>query len=133
MGERASQDIILIQVSKEPNQITELENIVRETFMTAYEIKARASRVALASALHKAMITFHRDCTRSCQIIDISATGMQVRTEHEASLTLQVEQRLKIKWGDGFRQYPVSAEVRWFKVQDNGEVNIGMQFLGRSN
>jgi len=129
-GDRAEQDILILLVNSEPKHVKEIEATgIHETFIASFEMKERASRTLLHHTSHKAMITFDEEHTKRCDMLDISISGMQIRTEYKEHLNLAVGKKIDVQWEEGFHHYPTSAHIRWFQKTIQGEVKIGVQFI----
>jgi len=128
--ERANQDMLIIMINSKSHHVEDIERTgIHETFITSFEMKERASRTLLHHTSHKASITFNENVKKRCDMLDISITGMQIRTEYREYLELSIEKIVTIEWEEGYRHYPSSAQIRWFQKQQQGEVKIGIQFI----
>jgi len=129
-GARASQDMLLVLINSESHHLEDLEGSgIHETFVASFEMKERASRTLLHHTSHKATITFNENAKNRCDMLDISITGMQIRTEYKKCMDLDIGKELTIEWEEGYYHYPKAAQIRWFQKQQQGEVKIGIQFI----
>jgi len=105
---------------------------LHQSFITSKETIERDERTTMMYEDHHVLVTFpNKDEPQRCRLLNLTLGGAGLVLEYSKKLKVDCMQQLSFTWPDDdvFQGFPTEAIIRWYKLTDTDEMNLGVQFI----